>query len=267
MVARAPAWPYRRRVKRVVACWIAASVVVGCGQPATLEPVRPPAVEGPGSKPCSVERDVVGELLGTQRFRPGLVERLAISTDGRVVMTAGGASAEIWDGRTGERLREVSSWLGRIAMSADGRRLVVRDQSPVSSALQVVRVEDGEVVRAWDDEPPDAVALALDGPGEILAVALRSGEIELRSVAQEGPGRRLEGQEGDIRALAFSPKAPRLVVAGAKGRLELWNVADEHMTSLAAGASSVTAAAFSAGGDRLVTGDADGLVRIFDAEG
>ncbi|MCA9620786.1 MAG: hypothetical protein KC731_17300, partial [Myxococcales bacterium] len=251
--------------------WLLASslaLAASC-RPTPLEPPRGAPVETkkPVAKPCEVERDVLGLTLGTHRFRPRAVETLQISADGRVILTAG-TGAELWDAKSGERLRELASWLGRSSLSADGRRVATVDSGLMSSGVKVIAVDTGELVTALPVKDDDAEEIALDRKGERLASASRSGEVTLHELAGGAPTRRISADEGDVEALAFSPQADLLAIAGSKGRLQLWSFATgDEPQLLDAGGASLTAVAFSPNGRRLATADSRGLVRVFAIDG
>lgn len=253
---------------------IAALGVVGCGAPARGPAGAAPEsraragddeARAPVTRPCEAEREVVRELLGTRRFRPASLSKVALSADGQVLMTVGSSQAELWDPQTGERLRELPSWLGRASLAADGRRLATFDASLMGPSVKVVDTQSGQVVRRWPQEGYSLVQLALGPQGNVLAVAAKSGDVELRDVSGEGPARRLRGMEGEISALAFSPTSAELLAgSGSKGQLRLWQTARGEGKRLEAGDETVTSLAFSPKGRRLVAGGADGMVRIYD---
>lgn len=75
------------------------------------------------------------------------------------------------------------------------------------------------------------------------------------------------GHEGEITALAVSADGQRVASADKNGRLLIWPVAPgraAHVISVAAATSTLT---FARAGQALVTGHADGIVRVWDVRG
>ena len=69
----------------------------------------------------------------------------------------------------------------------------------------------------------------------------------------------------EVTHLAFSPDGKTLATGGQAGDLLLWDLSSGRSRVLADVAGGITALAFSAAGDRVVAGGADGSVRTLNA--
>ena len=73
--------------------------------------------------------------------------------------------------------------------------------------------------------------------------------------------------EGPYAQVDFDPTGPRVVVSGADGLAEVWDVKSGKRVALMAGPpGGVNDLVFSPDGSRIATASVDGLVRLFDAD-
>ncbi|MEU7529673.1 hypothetical protein AB0A74_28365 [Saccharothrix sp. NPDC042600] len=199
--------------------------------------------------------------------QPGGVEALAFSANGKVLATAGGTVAVVWDTEDANHpdpaLRlDVGPVPLAVALSSNGRYLAVGhvDRGP----------------RVWDVSDRANPRLVADLPGAATrSLAFLTDEV---LVAADGPRVRAwrlsEGaavdfavHEGRVNALAVADDGRLVAVAGADRTVALWDLADPvHPVLLSSveHADLVTAVAFSAGGRMLATAGADRATKLWD---
>jgi WD40 repeat protein/serine/threonine protein kinase len=206
-----------------------------------------------------------GRELAT--FPAGDVLRLAISPNGKHLVTAGGKLDQperpgeliLRDAETGRELVSLGGHtriLTAVAYSPDGRYLAS------ASGIDAPK-EDGEV-KVWDAadgrcrmtlHPPGSVAgLAFSLDGDTLAVA--AGDTTVRLI-ETATGRELHTLRGHVdRAdrVAFSPRGSRLASGDLKGTVIVWDTnTGQEVRRLRAHADRIVSLAYSADGERLAS--------------
>jgi RNA polymerase sigma factor (sigma-70 family) len=197
-------------------------------------PLRPPKTDlyGDPLPPGAAMR------LGTVRFRQDRsINHIAYSPDGRVLVTDdSGRFFQLWDPKTGKKLRQIDSGLERVRyfdFSPDGRTIaaVGTHYSEGHIAVQRLTLTDfptGRLVRRGEWSDPARVRRVHYAPdGKTLATANESAGFQLWDLAtlkivyREGP------KAGHNVSLAFSPDASSHLLAIARGQtIRFWDT--EH---------------------------------------
>jgi WD40 repeat protein len=215
------------------------------------------------------------------------VDLAALSPDRRLMATAGGSAARIWDIEK-PLPRGLPAWNPRaalpcpapcsqtaiLAFSADGALLAEGSRVGV----QLRRVADATPVGSLLSPPPDVRGIFALALGErTLAAAWIDGRIRLWSVSPVASLDTLK--EDTIRSapnvLVFGPDDSVLSVGKQDGTVQLWSTATRTLQrelrrgEAGAGApapSSITAMRFSRDGRRLTAADAEGNLLVWDVD-
>jgi WD40 repeat protein/serine/threonine protein kinase len=204
---------------------------------------------------------------GTLEAQAGSVATVAVSFDGRQVVTAGGdeRALRLYDVATGACVRVLGG--GRIAVdaaavSADGRICLSRGDE---LAARVWDLASGDCVRVLGGhtEPVTAVALTPDGRHALSGAA--DGTLRLWAVGSGACLRALAGGEADSRSVGLTADGRLAVSAGE--RLLVWDLAAGTLLRTLEGddASPPTQVALTPLGSVAVSGHADGSLRWWNA--
>lgn len=158
-------------------------------------------------------------------------------------------------------------WFNRVAFTDDGRHALV-----TGGALIIVDLLEAKEVGRSLELQFARLGLAISSDGKQYAtghqhdVNVRVGEVKSGKVTKI-----LEGHKGGVHALAFSPKADRLVSGSIDGSLRLWDVqTGKELKQFPGITDHIRSAAYSADGKRILSGHfgpkSEFLVRLWDVE-
>jgi WD40 repeat protein len=197
---------------------------------------------------------------------------VAFSADGRIMASAHGKTATIWDAAGRRRLgvlQGIEFELAQLALSPDGRLLaagdglklklwdvatgrVVGEFKGCPSVGAVAFSPDGKKLAAsdwhwWTDDPPDAMSVV-----KVWDVASRRDLLTIQ-------------ERGRMFSVTFSPDGRMLATAGADQKIKLWNAASgKKLAELMGHSGMVLCVAFSPDGRLLASGGGDSTAKLWD---
>ena len=186
-----------------------------------------------------------------------------------------GAGAHIW-----MQNKEARRYLAQALLEKSAAEAREQRWSRAAAYAAAARVEDDtaearwrtaqrgplQIDPLWRLELPSGVdALAMTRDGSLLAAGLSDHGIALLDSGGRTQ-RSLEGHEGKITALAFSPDGRTLISAGEDRQLLAWSAAGERLARLTSEAR-VRDVAFSADGKMLATAAAEGSIQLWSVDG
>jgi RNA polymerase sigma factor (sigma-70 family) len=216
-----------------------------------------------------------GRELWQFRDHPGSIRAMALTPDGKRLVTAGNDSTlRLWDLTTRRLVHDFggkqAEWPHGLALSADGATLASLHNN---RGVRLWDVASGKLLRHLPMEgdcTTGSLAFAPDGRTLAASCALNGGReraVRLWDVATGAEVRRLPGHGGPLDALAFSPDGRTLLWGGQhETTLWLWEVRTGGVRRQLRGhRDQIACVAFTPDGRRLVSGSADGTALVWDA--
>jgi WD40 repeat protein len=203
-----------------------------------------------------------GHKLREIKAEPLGVSAVALSPDGRRLLTGGAGTAKLWDTENGTLLRKFGvpgEFLRSVLFSPDGKSALTAGDD---GAAKLWDLATGRRLRLFGDAPARLAAAAFSRDGRRLATAAEGADIWIWDVETGALSQQLVGG-GPWSALAFSPDG-RSVVAGSANSLSVWDV-ETGKTRLTFKSSSGRAVAALPGGRLLISCGGSNTARLWDA--
>jgi WD40 repeat protein len=208
--------------------------------------------------------------LGSARMPHGdRIKCLAFTPRGDVLASAGEKNARFWRVGTGEQLFALEDLTGEIesiAFSPDGRRLAVGSSPRHSRADElIIRDTTSKSAPVWISLPADAFRVCAFSPdGDTVAVGLGDGTIRLFDARTGGERKRLTGQRGAIRLVAYCPDGKTLFSCS-HASVCRWDLASgRQLQKFADRGEAIYDAALSADGRVFAVGRLRDVVEVWD---
>lgn len=204
--------------------------------------------------------DQIGQVIA---LKPDTDSLLAVDLNGGVVR---------WELAEGRTLREQKLPGRSLALSADGRRVLLQlpdglvafwdlDTNTMISSFEAEPQPPGLI-----SDPPGRTPAALSADGSLALLTIASGATELRA-AEDGRLLLSFGPEdGVVSALAISPDGSKALFGYLDHSLGLWSLSDGSRIHdwMLGHKDVITAVAFSPDGRRAISGSWDRMARIWD---
>lgn len=225
------------------------------------------AVAG-GDDVIRVREAMSGQALFSFAAQHGRVSCLAFTPDGRHLASGGDDGIlRVWDPKTGAIVKNWNAKVGAVnslALSRDGRRLVTGGREIVA---HVWDFETGELFRSLEGHTASIRSVAISDDGTWIATGGGDAQCGLWELKSGRLVRFLDSDNGGISSVSISPNNNHVVVSGnVPPKSTVWDMpSGERLLELEGHRDPVTSVAFSARGDRIVTGGWDGSVRVWDA--
>jgi len=216
-----------------------------------------------------------GRLVRTLIGHTARVWSIAFHPDGsRLVSGGADQTIRIWDlGSNSPPSIIPTTDISRVAVSRDGRTVLALRRLDKAILLWDAKTKQGSATLSSDTtegSPVEPRSFALSQDGQILIGPAETG---MAIAIWDFPKRRLQrilpvlhGGNG-IDPLAISPDGSRVAVGAINsGDLSVWDIRRGNMlVTLGGHSGGITALAWTPDGTRLVSGSADGTVRVWDS--
>ena len=206
------------------------------------------------------------------RFGQGSCCQVVISPNGRLAATGSydEKAARLWNLETGEIAKELeghSEYVVAVSFSSDGKLLA---SGSYDTTVILWDVANRKMIRKFEPSEGKTYSVAFSPDDALLASGHVGGEIKLWDVASGKLVRSFKSDAYAVESLAFTPDG-HLLAARSSFTVDLWDVAAgavAHSLKGAAALISFASMAMSPDGKKIVTGDTDGSIRVWDvAEG
>lgn len=217
-----------------------------------------------------------GDLITELKGHSELISRIAFSPDSKRVATASDdRTARVWEARTGkligEPLRGHKSGVSDIAFSSDGIHLATEARDETG---RIWNLKTGKyMVLPRLSGPVAAIAFSPDGKWLVTEASRSAAKVWDVTTGWDDDAQKekeatftLDGHQGYISAVAFSPDGKFIVTASADGTARVWSASTGKLiTELNGHLLSVSSAAFSPDSKLVVTASADNTARVWEA--
>lgn len=160
-------------------------------------------------------------------------------------------------------LRGHDGWISAVAVSPDGQRLFSGGDD---GALMQWRLQTAELIGTMRTFPEGVTALACQKDGEQIAVGLHDGRVELCAARDAATTRKFSGHKDTITVVCFDPRSTFLASGSADDSLRIWDIRDGTLlhTFHQGNEYDVVTAALRPDGRRIVTGDGENEMKVWD---
>ena len=189
------------------------------------------------------------------------VKAVAFSPNGEMIAT-GGRHAKLWNARTHNEMVTFThdEWVLAVAFSTDGKLLATGDNN---GQINVWNLQNSRTVAHLQADSNAVYAVQFSPNNQILAGAGYEGNVKLWKV----PNWRSHGtlpSNGTVSDISFSPDSGTLATTGYEA-VNLWTVdIGENIATLTGHTDWVRTTIFAPDGSTLISGGADGTLRIWD---
>lgn len=208
-----------------------------------------------------------GVLKGILKGHAGAVEALAISDDGRTLVSgASDWSLRISDVLAGRSIKTLTGHSGPVlcvAISPDGQRIVSGSED---RTIRVWETENSRTLHVFREHMGPVTGLALSPDGQTVASISEDRAVRIWNPSTGNEQRLFVTYSHQARAIAWMPDGAHIVFSPGDETVVILNLAEERVVASCEGHESlVRTVAVSADGRHVLSGSADRTVRLFDA--
>ena len=194
------------------------------------------------------------------------VHAAAFSADSRLVVTAAGNEAEIWQAATGTRVAVLSGHHGLIndaRFSRDGTRVATASDD---STAVIWNVPSGKPVLVLKGHADGVKTIAFSPDGTQLVTASRDKTARIWDAKSGKVLATLSGHTAALTGAVFSPDGKLVLTTSEDATAAVWDAQTAKRVAQLSGASEeIWQGVFSADGKRVATASADGTAAVWDS--
>jgi WD40 repeat protein/tetratricopeptide (TPR) repeat protein len=240
-----------------------------------------------------------GQCIRTLEGHKYGVNDISITPDGNIgVSGSADKTLRVWDLQTGQCIRTLeghTDYVFRVSVTPDGTTAVSSGRDETLRVWNLTTGTTGQSTRFLleDEEHEDSVqSIRLSPNGKVAVSASHDETVRVWSVGTGICFRTLKGHTGPVLSVAMMPYEPMVVSGGADRTLRIWNVntsqclrefdgdtakarvaplgfhvgVDPSQKSFVDHTVGINAVSVTLDGRTIVSGSADGIVRVWDIE-
>ena len=197
----------------------------------------------------------------------GSIEVLAVSPDGRLVVSGAGSELRLWDLSSGTHLRVLEGHSGNVtgvAVTSDGRFAV---SGSADGTIRIWKLPSGSCVRAWEAHASGVVALALAAHNNLAVTAGRDSTLRVWDLATGKNLRTISLTRHCVVTLTATSDGRCAITGDEDGNVRLWDLfTGMCLRTLEGHTAGVEAVAVTPDGRCVVSGSKDGSLRVWEVD-
>ena len=243
-----------------------AAVESGTGQrqPASSQGAVVPDMSGPRA-PVQAAANAGPHTGAVVQPGTGAILSVAISPDGRLVLTGGTRGMKLWDIAARKELRSFKCGTSDVVSVAFSPDVHFAISAIRHGGIKLWDVATGDEVRRFGGKDGDVTAAAFSPDGRSVLSGTFGGVIKLWETASGKQLREFHRQPDEIIAVAFSPDGRLAISGGGDSSVKVWDAASgEELHSLSGHSEQIRSVAFSPDSRSAVSASWDGTVKVWD---
>ncbi len=213
------------------------------------------------------------ELIQTFPFKPFIIEKghtssiyaIAISPDGKYIVSGSNKTIKIWDFKTGECLNTLeghTSSINSIAISPDGKYIV---SGSWDKTIKIWDFKTGEFLNTLEGHKFYVSSIAISPDGKYIVSGSKDKTIKIWDFKTGECLNTLEGHTSSINSIAISPDGKYIVSGSIDTTIKIWDFkTGECLNTLEGHIDSVNSISISPDGKYIVSGSDDDTIKIWD---
>lgn len=207
-------------------------------------------------------------LIQTLTGHGGGIAAMALSFDGRLIVSADFMDIKMWDATTGEIKRTLvrhptdsPQTIESLACSRNGRLVfTTSDTGPI----ELWNADTGLIEKTLIGHSATILAMAISHDARQIVTGSADNKVRLWDVSKGAIVETLVGHSDQVGAVALSPDSGQIASGSRDTTIRLWEIVRGGTKTLIGHESSVEAVVFSHDGRRVASGSEDMTVRLWD---